>query len=66
MRSVESHGKTVEEAINQALRRLGRQRDEVEISVLSEGTRGVFGIGAEPARVRVTVRECERRSLINP
>jgi len=62
VRSVESHGKTVEEAINQALRRLGRQRDEVEISVLSEGTRGVFGIGAEPARVRVTVREEPRPS----
>ena len=59
MRSVESHGKTVDEAVGQALRRLGRQRDEVDITVLSEGTRGVFGIGAEEARVRVTVREGE-------
>src|SRR6185503_4895701 len=57
VRSVESHGKTVDEAIGQALRRLGRQRDDVEITVLSEGSRGVFGIGAEHARVRVTVRE---------
>ena len=57
MRSVESHGKTVDEAIGQALRRLGRQRDDVEITVLSEGSRGVFGIGAEHARVRVTLRE---------
>ena len=54
VRSVESHGKTVDEAIGQALRRLGRQRDEVEVTVLSEGSRGVFGIGAEEARVRVT------------
>jgi spoIIIJ-associated protein len=59
VRSVESHGKTVDEAVGQALRRLGRQREDVEITVLSEGTRGVFGIGAEEARVRVTVREGE-------
>lgn len=59
MRSVESHGKTVDEAISQALRRLGRQRDEVEVTVLSEGSRGVFGIGAEMARVRVTVPDAE-------
>ena len=57
MRSVESHGKSVDEAIGQALRRLGRQRDEVDVTVLSEGSRGVFGIGAEEARVRVTVRD---------
>ena len=59
MRSVESHGKTVEEAVSQALRRLGRERDDVEVTVLSEGSRGVFGIGAEMARVRVTVPEAE-------
>ena len=47
MRSVESHGKTVEEAVAQALRRLGREREECEVTVLSEGSRGVFGIGAE-------------------
>ena len=57
MRSVESHGKTVDEAVNQALRRLGRQREDVDIVVLREGSRGVFGIGAEDARVRVSVRE---------
>jgi spoIIIJ-associated protein len=56
VRSVESHGKTVEEAVSQALRRLGRQRDEVDVTILSEGSRGVFGIGAEHARVRVTVQ----------
>src|SRR3954462_10582695 len=59
VRSVESHGKTVDEAIGQALRRLGRQRDEVDITVLSEGSRAVLGIGAEEARVRVTVPEAE-------
>jgi spoIIIJ-associated protein len=59
VRSVESHGKTVDEAIAQALRRLGRQREDVDIDILSEGSRGVFGIGAEFARVRVTVRDAD-------
>ena len=63
MRSVESHGKTVEEAISQALRRLGRQRDEVDVTVLSEGSRGVFGIGAEHARVRVTVQDGDEAAV---
>jgi spoIIIJ-associated protein len=66
VRSVESHGKTVDEAIGQALRRLGRQRDEVEITVLSEGSRGVFGIGAEHARVRVTALEGEGVEVAPP
>lgn len=48
--------KTVEEAIKQALARLGKKREEVEISVLSEGSRGILGIGAEEARILVAVR----------
>jgi spoIIIJ-associated protein len=63
VRSVESHGKTVEEAVGQALRRLGCERDDVEVTVLSEGSRGVFGIGAEMARVRVTVLESEGQAV---
>ena len=66
MRSVESQGKSVDEAVDQALRRLGRGRDEVEITVLNEGSRGVFGIGAERARVRVTVREDELAAVAAP
>ncbi len=53
---VEVTGKTVGEAIQQALQQLGVTRDQVEIEVLESGTPGIFGIGAEPARVRVTVK----------
>jgi len=54
--SVETSARTAEEAITLALQRLGKKRDEVEIEVLSEGSRGILGIGAEDARVRVRLR----------
>src|SRR6266699_3037725 len=53
--SIEIRGRTVDEAIHAALDRLGVTRDEVEIEVLSEGRSGVFGMGSQEARVRVTV-----------
>jgi len=53
-RNVEASGKDVEEAISQGLAELGKTRDEVEIEVLSEGSRGLFGLGAEEARVRIS------------
>jgi len=48
--------KSVEEAVELALRELGATREEVEIDVLSRGRAGILGFGAEPARVRVTLR----------
>jgi spoIIIJ-associated protein len=47
----------VDEAIELALRELGAERTEVEISVVSRGKSGILGIGGEPARVRVTLIE---------
>jgi len=54
--SIEASGKSVEEAITQALVRLGKRRDEVDIAVLQEPSRGAFGLGSRDARVRVTAR----------
>ncbi len=56
MDSIEASGKSFEEAIAQALASLGKQRDEVDIAVLQEPSRGTFGLGSKEARVRVTVR----------
>ncbi len=56
MDSVEASGKSVDDAIVHALARLGRRRDEVEVSVLQEPSRGVRGVGAREARVRVWVK----------
>jgi len=54
--SIEASGKSVDEAVKQALARLGKRRDEVEITVLQEPSRGAFGLGGRDARVRVTAR----------
>jgi len=56
MDSIEISAKTVNEAIALALAKLGAQRDDVEITVLSEGRPGILGFGAEDARVRVRRR----------
>ncbi len=55
-RSVEGRGRTVDDAILDALTKLGASRETVDVEVLSEGTRGVWGIGAEDARVRVALK----------
>jgi spoIIIJ-associated protein len=58
MESVEVSAKTVEEAVEQALTRLGKVRDEVEVEVLSEGHRRILGfVRGDSARVKVTVLE---------
>jgi spoIIIJ-associated protein len=53
--SIEVRGRTTEEAIRAALTRLGVAREDVDVEVLSEGRLGVFGVGSQEARVRVTV-----------
>ena len=53
--NIESQGKTVEEAVSEALLALGAREDEVEIEVLEEGRSGFLGVfGSKPARVRVS------------
>ncbi|HHU63466.1 MAG TPA: protein jag [Clostridiales bacterium] len=52
---IEKYGKTEQEAIESALKELGATRDEVEIEILEESSRGLFGlIGGKQARVKVT------------
>ncbi len=54
MPAIEISAHDIESAINQGLSRLQLLRAEVKIEVLDEGSRGVLGIGARPARVRLT------------
>ncbi|WP_231699459.1 RNA-binding cell elongation regulator Jag/EloR [Limnochorda pilosa] len=54
---LESSGRTVEEAVEAALQEMGANREQVEVEVLEEGTRGFLGIlGAREARVRVRIQ----------
>lgn len=55
--SIEVRGRTVEEAINKGLEELHITREEVEVELLNEGSRGLFGLGAAEVVVRLTPRE---------
>lgn len=58
MRFLEKTGKTVDEAVNAALRELALTRDAVEVEVLEEPCKGLLGIlGNKPAKVKVTEKE---------
>ncbi|MBM3243884.1 MAG: hypothetical protein FJZ12_03520 [Candidatus Omnitrophica bacterium] len=55
-KSIEVEGKTVEEAIQQALLQLQLPRKKVKIEVISEEARGLFGMpGAKLAKVKVSI-----------
>jgi spoIIIJ-associated protein len=64
--SIEASGKSVDDAVLQALASLKKRRDEVEITVLQEPSRGTFGLGNKEARVRVTVRSGSVGAIITP
>ena len=58
MKSVVSSGKTIDEAILMAVAQLGVQRDNLEIEILEEPVKGLFGIiGAKDARIRATIKK---------
>ena len=57
-REIEIEGKSTEEAIAIALKKLGTKRDEVEIKILREETKGLFGMsGQRPAKVKITLKK---------
>src|SRR5687767_8391612 len=50
---ITKEGRTVEEARDAAVAAAGRAVDDLEIEVVNEGAKGLFGLGGEPAVVRV-------------
>jgi spoIIIJ-associated protein len=54
--SLEIIAPTVAEAIQQGLEQLGVPSSQVSIDILDEGSRGLFGIGARQARVRLILQ----------
>lgn len=61
MEWVETTGKTIEEARDRALDRLGVAEDEAEIEVVEEPKAGLFGLIRGEARIRARVRPAEVR-----
>ncbi len=53
MEELEISEKTVELAIQKALDKLGVNRDQLDVTILSEGRSSILGLGGEEARIRV-------------
>ena len=56
MRSVEAEGGSIDEAIDRALTALRVPREQVEIEILENSARGLFGLGSKRAKIRASVR----------
>jgi spoIIIJ-associated protein len=65
-KSIEVSAPTVEEAIAKGLAELGKAEDEVEIEVLDAGSRGLLGIGAKEALIRLSLVEPEEEEAPPP
>jgi len=66
LKAVEKTGKTVDDAVSQALIDLGASREEVEVTVLDEPSKGIFGIfGAKMARVMVSLKNGPSQKATN-
>ncbi|MCA9961162.1 MAG: protein jag [Anaerolineales bacterium] len=53
-REIEARGQNVEAAVESGLAKLGLSRGDVIVEILDEGSRGLLGIGARDAMVRLT------------
>ena len=54
IKTLEKSARTVDAAIEEALKELGLSRDDVSVEILEMGKTGFLGIGAVPARVSVS------------
>lgn len=54
---VETEGETIDQAIANALKALGVERDKITVDILSEGKKGILGFGAQKARIRAALRK---------
>jgi len=59
--SIEVEGSTVEEAVKNALKLLKAPRKSVDVKVVCEEKKGLFGMeGAKPAKIKVTIKKSEK------
>ncbi|MCK6630201.1 MAG: protein jag [Anaerolineae bacterium] len=64
--SLDVSAKTIDEAIEQGLAQLGLSREQVDVEIVKEGKRGVFGIGSEDAQVRLIPRSQGQPENLQP
>ncbi len=62
----EKYGNDIEEAVALALRDLKASREDVDVEVLEEPSKGFLGLGAKLAKVRVTLKEEEKTEEPEP
>lgn len=62
----EFYGKTVQDAIKVGLDALNIALDEADIQILTEGSKGIFGLGAKRACVRISPAEEDGKEQKNP
>ena len=58
---IEKTGKTVEDALNDALAELKTTADKVNVEVIEEAKNGIFGLFAKKAKIRVTLKDAARK-----
>lgn len=63
MEIIEIKGKTVEDALTEALIKLGVTSDKVEHEVIDKGSKGFMGIGSKPAVIKAWVKEEPKKSV---
>lgn len=56
-RRMEFTAKTVDEAVEKALKEFNTTRENIEVYVVEEGSKGLFGFGAKDAKIRVSYNE---------
>jgi len=55
-KTIEQQGKTMDEAIEEGLKKLGVSKEKAKIEIICEGKKGLFGfIGGVPAKVKLTL-----------
>ena len=64
MRQYEASARTKEEAVELGLQELGVSIGDVDVRVVEEGSKGLFGLfGSRPVKVRLTVKDSEEDPL---
>lgn len=64
MKTIEKRAKSVEEAVELAIKELGIEKDEADIQIIEEGSRGILGFLSKQARVRVTEKPNPKKKAL--